>query len=154
MKKIKQNIVALISGLGIGYIFYTLYVKLTSKAKDTPNNEATTRATDFINYAEVLVPSQPATAKKPTVEAKTLMIRTGSSYISKAGYNLRKNTNPYLKVSITSEGENYKVYKMQKNMVIGGNHYTVAFVNRVRFSIINPFEVYMVIIEAFKAESK
>lgn len=92
--------------------------------------------------------SSPATGASIS-NANNLIVQVGQSYVSKGGVNLRDNASPYTVKGSTTTGDIYRVYQLKKNMIIGGNSYVVAFCQRVRFGLPNPFEDYMLIINAF-----
>lgn len=100
---------------------------------------------EVIREVRVPVPSNTA----PSKPVKYLDVFPKKEYITKAGVNLRTTKRPYDVVGETEEGSVYRVDKIMKGFVINGKVYTVVFANRVRFGILNPFEYYMFIIDAF-----
>ena len=118
---------------------------------------------DFENAYDSAVAGKLTAKKSSTVlslpptgvsirNSNSLIVQVGEIYEAIGGKNLRETSSPYDVVSTTKQGDRFRVYMLKKNMIIGGKPYVVAFCQKTYLGVINPFEDYMLIIDAFTSK--
>jgi hypothetical protein len=146
----KKHISQIVSVGVVAALLYFVNKYLKNQSTDESLAEQPTAEPIIV---EKIVVVEKEVDEVPTIvkPVKYLDVYPNREYITKAGVNLRTTKRPYNVVGETEKGDVYKVHKIMKGFVINEKTYTVVFANRVRFGILNPFEYYMFIIDAFVA---